>query len=190
MLIPFEGHATHIRTLRPIMQSMPPITEYYTANHPLSALVVLRGLKIMYFKNNPTAGYGIRTLRDDDPGALIDDAMRRHPHATDFSLRSSLLGTMFFTLLVDDDIHFRVTAWTFRWDALMRCLPLVQRHARRRHMRRRLEQRVFSKVGAFRHVHSVLPDELVLKISELCLQPPPQKQCPVRTVHTRSFRGI
>jgi hypothetical protein len=172
------------------MQSMPPITEYYTANHPLSALVVLRGLKIMYFKNNPTAGYGIRTLRGDDTGALIDDAMRRHPHATDFSLRSSLLGTMFFTLLVDDDIHFRVTAWTFRWDALMRCLPLVQRHARRRHMRRRLEERVFSKVGAFRHAHSVLPDELVLKISALCLQPPPQKQCPVRTVHTRSFRGI
>jgi hypothetical protein len=163
------------------------LTEYYTANHPHSPLVVLRELRIMYFKNNPTAGYGIRTLLSDDPGAMLDEMMRSLPNSTDFTLGPSLMGTMFFTLLVDGDIHFRVIAWSCRWDALMRSLPLIQRHARRRHVRRRLAQRVFSKAEAFRRVTSVLPEDLVLKISTLSLQPIPQKQAPVRTVYMRSF---
>jgi hypothetical protein len=163
------------------------LTEYYTANHPHSPLVVLRELKIMYFKNNPTAGYGIRTLLLDDPGAMIDEMMHRLPDSTDFTLGPSLMGTMFFTLLVDGDIHFRVMAWSFRWDALMRCLPLIQRHARRRNIRCRLAQRVFGKAEAFRRVTSVLPEDLLLKISTLSLQPIPQKRFPAHTVYMRSF---
>jgi hypothetical protein len=163
------------------------LTEYYTANHPHSPLVVLRGQKIMYFKNNPTSGYGIWTFLFDDPGAMIDEMMHRFPNSTDFTLGPSLMGTMFFTLLADGDIHFRVIAWSFRWDTLMRCLPLIQRHARRRHVRRRLAQRVFSKAEAFRRAMSVLPDDLLHKISTLSLQPTPQKQAPVRTVYMRSF---
>ena len=171
---------------------MSSITEYYTAHHPSSALIVLRSLKIMYFKNNPATGYGIRTLRGDDPGALIDDIMRRHPRSTDFSLKLSLMGNMFFTLFVDDDIHFRVTAWTFRWDSLVRCLPLIQRHARRRYMRRRLAQGLFSKAAAFSRLPSVLPDELLHKIGEIYLQPMVQteERFPVRKVQTRSYRQM
>jgi hypothetical protein len=170
---------------------MQQITQYYTANHPSSPLVVLHGLNVMYFKNQLQIGYGIATYRSDNSGAMLDESMHTHPHSTDFELTPSHRQHMFFTVFADNTIYFRATAWTFRWEGLMQRVIPIQRYVRKKHMKRRLALGLFTKAALFSSWPSIKPNDLLHLIVEMYLKPTTMSnfkhQFPVREVQMKSF---
>ena len=177
-----------------------PVNVVYGQNAP-KGLTVLSGSRFMYFNNDTSQGYFIKSVLGNNLAQILSHMMKQDP-TTDLQI-SPLLGNKMTISVVGTQgqgwiMYF--SAYTFNWDKFLNAIVKIQRLVRSLSIRRCLRVpciqphlQKYKKISAFQTSSFALslPNELTdLIVHEVLYSHNLKKYPPICRIEMESFKKV
>ena len=177
-----------------------PVTVLYSQSVP-GGLTVLRGSRFMFFNNDTSQGYFVKSVFGNNLAHMLSH-LKRQDTTADLKIHSQFGSKMTISIsgALGHNWIIKITAYTFNWDKLLKSVVKIQRLVRSLSIQRclrlpciRPDLQKYKKISAFQTTSWALnmPNEVIdLIVHEFLNSRNLKKYAPICRIETESFKKV